>query len=332
MFLSKRLYLLVSLLLLAFVLVSCGDEPTDVAEQEGGFLLALPRINIDVDAEGVPSVAGISPATLERLSMGMLDLEQFRLPQNYVDWFTAANVQHMEVVKSNDGLYVFINGTPMPYLAWDDGGEALGTAADLAANLDQLNPYMAKVLKLLIPFIQRTGIDVGMTFPMQPGADEIAMRDSDMPLRSPTGEPGENLAVVRVHVNYDDEGVPSVLSISSKDIEDALGYSLRQAQLEPEFVDKMQDAGIQHITMRMTPDGLVLYSNDSQLPYLAWSEEKLQNSALLVDDMVALYNQPEWDAVSEAVNLMLPLLDNVDGEFVLLFPVPAGVESIPIPQ
>ncbi len=80
------------------MLVSCGDKPTDVAEQDGGFMLALPRINIDVDAEGVPSVAGISPATLERLSMGMLDLEQFRLPQNYVDWFTAANVQHMEVV------------------------------------------------------------------------------------------------------------------------------------------------------------------------------------------------------------------------------------------
>jgi len=330
MFLSKRLYLVLSLLLLAFVLVSCGDKPTDVAEQEGGFMLALPRINIDVDSEGVPSVAGISPATLERLSMGMLDLEEFRLPQNYVDWFTAANVQHMEVVHTNDGLHVFVNGTPMPYLAWDS--ESLGTAADLAADFDQLNPYMAKVLKLLIPFIQRTGLDVGMTFPLQPGADEIAMRDPDVALRSAPGEPGDSLAMVRVHVNYDDEGVPSVLSISSRDIEDALGYSLRQAQLEPEFIDKMQNAGIQHITMRTTPDGLVLWSNDSALPYLAWSEDKLQSTAMLIDDMVALYDQPEWDAVREAVNLMLPMLDNVNGEFVLLFPVSEGAESIPIPQ
>ncbi len=293
-------------------------------------MLALPRITIDVDAEGVPSVAGISPETLEKLSMGMLDLKDFRLPQNYVDWFTSANVQHMELVHTNDGLYVFVNGNPMPHLAWS--GDSLSTAADLAADLDQLNPYMAKVLKLLIPFIQRTGIDVGMTFPMQAGADAIPMHDPDVPLKSAASEPESSLAMVRVHVSYDDEGVPSVLAISSKDVEEALGYSLRQVQLEPEFIDKMGDAGIQHITMRTTPEGLVLWSNDDALPYLSWSDDNLRNSAMLVDDMVAQYNQPEWDAVREAVNLMLPMLDNVDGEIVLLFPVPEGVESIPIPQ
>ena len=330
MFVSKRIYLLTSLLLLALLLVSCGDKPTDVAEQEGGFMLALPRINIDVDSEGVPSVAGISPETLEKVSMGMLDLQEFRLPQNYVEWFTGANVQHMELVHTNDGLYVFVNGTPMPHLAWS--GDSLSTAADLAADLDQLNPYMAKVLKLLIPFIQRTGIDVGMRFPLQSGADAIPMRDSDAPLKSEAPEPGNSLALVRVHVSYDDEGVPSVLAISSKDVEEALGYSLRQVQLDTDFIAKMEEAGIQHITMRTTPEGLVLWSNDSALPYLSWSDDNLRNSAMLVDDMVALYDMPEWDAVREAVNLMLPMLDNIDGEIVLLFPVPEGVESIPIPQ
>ena len=330
MFVSKRIHLLTSLLLLAFVLVSCGDKPTDVAEQEGGFMLALPRINIDVDPEGVPSVAGISPETLEKVSMGMLDLKDFRLPKNYVDWFTSANVQHMELVHTNDGLYVFVNGNPMPHLAWS--GDSLSSAADLAADLDQLNPYMAKVLKLLIPFIQRTGIDVGMNFPLQPGADPIPMRDSDAPLKSEASEPESSLALVRVHVAYDDEGVPSVLAISSKDVEEALGYSLRQVQLEPDFIAKMEDAGIQHITMHTTPDGLMLWSNDTALPYLAWSDNNLRNSATLIDDMVAQYNQPEWDAVREAVNLMLPMLDNINGEIVLLFPVPEGVESLPIPQ
>lgn len=331
MFVSKRIYLLTSLLLLALLLVACGDKPTDVAEQEDGFMLALPRINIDIDEEGMPSVAGISPETLEKISMGMVDLQQFRMPKNYVDWFTSANVQHMELVHTNDGLYVFVNGNPMPHLAWS--GDSLSTAADLAADLDQLNPYMAKVLKLLIPFIQRTGIDVGMTFPMQPGADPIPMRDPDAPLKmAPASEAENNLAIVRVHVSYDDEGVPSVLAISSKDIEEALGYSMRQVQLEPAFVDKMEEAGIQHITMRTTPQGLLLWKNDNALPYLAWSDENLRNSATLVDDMVALYDLPEWDAVREAVNLMLPMLDNINGEIVLLFPVPEGVESIPIPQ
>ncbi|HEY54107.1 MAG TPA: hypothetical protein G4N94_11680 [Caldilineae bacterium] len=330
MFVSKRIYLLTSLLLLALLLAACGDKPTDVAEQEGGFMLALPRINVDIDEEGVPSVAGISPETLEKISLGMVDLNEFRMPKNYVDWFTGANVQHMEVVHTSDGLYVFVNGTPMPHLAWD--GDSLSSAADLAADLDQLNPYMAKVLKLLIPFIQRTGIDVGLKFPLQPGAEEIPMRSPDAPLKSAASEPESSLAIVRVHVSYDDEGVPSVLAISSKDIEEALGYSLRQVQLEPDFVAKMEDAGIQHITMRTTPNGLLLWKNDDALPYLAWSDENLRNSATLVDDMVALYDLPEWDAVREAVNLMLPMLDNINGEIVLLFPLTEGAESIPIPQ
>ncbi len=206
------------------------------------------------------------------------------------------------------------------------------TAADLAANLDQLNPYMARVLKLLIPFIQRTGIDVGMTFPMQPGADEIAMRDPDVPLRSAPGEPGDSLAWC---------GSMSITMMKAslrfcrshpRTLNNALGYSLRQAQLDPEFVDKMEDAGIQHITMRTTPEGWFCIRMIPNCPIWPGQTKTCRIPPCLVDDMVALYDQPEWDAVSEAVNLMLPLLDNVDGEFVLLFPVPAGTESIPIPQ
>ena len=225
----------------------------------------------------------------------------------------------------------------LPDLAWDEflrrfrHAEARGF--DVASTADQFvdwkNPSVPwfDVWTALAAAAQGTE-----RIRLAPCVAQIPMRDPEAPLRSTSEEAESSLALIRVHVSYDDEGVPSVLSISSRDIEDALGYSLRQTQLQPEFIDKMQDAGVQHLTIRTTPNGLVLWSNDSQLPYLAWSDDNLRNTAMVVDDMVALYNLPEWDAVREAVNLMLPLLDNVDGEFVLLFPVPEDVESIEIPQ
>jgi hypothetical protein len=330
MFTSKRLLLLVSLLLLALVLAGCGDKPTEVpqeAEEDVGFVLALPRVTVDVDSEGTPSVAGIDPDTLKTISLGFVDVSGMALPEQYIDWFTTAGIQHIELVHTADGLHLFVNGQAMPYVGWD--GDSLGATADLAAAFNQLDPRVARVIKLLVPFIQRTGINVAMRFPVQAGAEVVPMRDTDAPLGLPGGEDENTLAVARIHVNYGADGVPSVLAVSTNDIEDVLGVPLRQANLDPATIKMLQDAGVQHITARTTPSGLRFYTNDQALPYLAWGTQYLENGADLYGQ---LYFNQEYTAAREALNLVLPYLDNIDGEVVLLFPLPAGAEQIPIPQ
>lgn len=332
MFTSKRFILLVSLLLLALVvLAGCGEKPTAVPEEptgeDIGFVLALPRVTVDVDEQGMPSVAGIDPETLKTISLGLVDVSGLALPQEYIDWFTSANIQHIELVHTSDGLHIFVNGEPLPYVGWS--GDSLGATADLAAALNQLDPRVAKVLKLLIPFIQRTGINVAMRFPVQAGADVIPMRDPDAPLTPASGEEENPVAVAKIHVNYNEEGMPSVLAISTADVEDALGVPLRQANLDPAVIKMLEDAGIQHITVRSTPGGLRFYTNADALPYLAWGTQYLENTADIYGD---LYQGQEYTAAREALKLLLPYLDNIDGEVVLFFPLPAGAEQIPIPQ
>ncbi len=325
---SPRLLWLVPVLLLALVLTGCGDKPTAVAEESPEFLLALPRIVVDVDSNGVPSIAKITPEAIKRLTFGQLDFTGLRMDPAYVDWFTRTNLQHVEVIHKNDGLYLFANNEPLPHIAWD--GEALKSTGELAGDSGLLDPRVAKVVTMLTPFIQRIGIDIAVRFPIAADAEEIPLSEPGAAMATLSAQGEEpSIARVRVHVNYDQEGVPSVLSVSTRDLEEALGASLRQMQLAPQTIAMMQNANIQHIMVRTTPTGVLIFVNGKALPHIAWSDEHLKNSAALFGQ---LYDTPAYQLAREAANMLLPVLNNIDGEIVLRFPLAEGAEEIPLPN
>ncbi|NOZ48444.1 MAG: hypothetical protein GXP37_00155 [Chloroflexi bacterium] len=325
---SYRFLWLVPVLLLALVLTGCGDKPTEVAEQGGEFLLALPRIVVDINSDGVPSITGITPETIKRLTFGQLDLTGMRMDPAYIKWFTRTNLQHVEVVHKNDGLFIFANNDPLPHIAWD--GEALQSTGQLASDSGMLDPRVAKVVTMLTPFIQRIGIDIAVRFPIASNAEEIPLSDPGDAMAMLSAQAEESsIAKVRVHIRYDAEGVPSVLSVSTKDLEEALGTSLRQMQLAPQTIKMMQGANIQHILVRTTTTGVLLFVNGKALPHVAWSDAYLKNGADLYGQ---LYDTPAYQLSREAVTMLLPVLNNIDGEVVLRFPLAEGAEEIPLPN
>ncbi|NOX60661.1 MAG: hypothetical protein GXP42_01730 [Chloroflexi bacterium] len=324
----RRFSWLLLLLLLSGVVVACGSQVTPVAEPDSEFVLALPRLVIDVDSDGVPSVAGLDPQTLKTITFGQVDLTGVRVPKPYVDWFTATNLQHIEVVHRDDGEYIFVNGNPLPHVGWD--ADSLRALSDLAGELGVVNRPMAKVLSLLVPFVQRLGLNVAVRFPVQDGVDIIPLRDPGDPIPQVSAESeAPSIALMKVHMNFDENGIPSVLSVSTRELEEALGVSLRQMELPPSAVQQMIDAGIQHITVRTMPSGLYIWVNDNPLPTLVWSDEYLENAANLYGQ---LYYTDAYATARDAVKTLLPLVDNVDGEIVLIFPVPEGATKIPIPS
>ncbi len=319
---------LMLLLLLAGIMAACGSQVTPVAEPDSEFVLALPRLVIDIDSEGVPSVAGLDPQTLKTITFGQVDLTGVRVPKQYVDWFTTTNLQHIEVVHRDDGEYIFVNGQPLPHVGWDS--DSLRALSSLAGELGLINQPMAKLLSLLVPFVQRLGLDVAVRFPVREGVDIIPLRDPAEPAPQPSvSESAPTVALVKTHLTFDENGIPSVLSVSTREMEEALGVSLRQMELPPSVVQQLTDAGIQHITVRTMPDGLFLWVNDNPLPTLVWSDQFLENAADLYGQ---LYYTDAYATAREAVKTLLPLVDNVDGEIVLIFPVPEGVAKIPIPS
>lgn len=326
---SKRLLWVVPLLLVvAMVLAACGSSPTQVAQQEGGFLLALPRITIDVDSEGNPSVAGLSPQLIQ--SNTGLDMTAMKFPKELVAWYTTAGLQNIELVHKDDGMFIFVNGMAMPHVGWT--GESLARVSDVAGSLGLLNDQTSRLLKILIPFAERLGLDVAIRFPVQEGAEALPLRDLNAPIAAAAAEEEDPMAQVYADVSYDDNGVPSLLAVSTRDLEEAFGMSMRQVELAPSVLDTLKASNVQHITIMSQPDGLHIFVNGDALPSFVWGEDYLKNAADLYGQMYnpEIYGS-QWQSLNDAVSVILPMLNNLDARVVLKFPVAPGAEEIPVP-
>jgi len=313
MSLSKRLILLAFILLLfGSVLAACGGEPVPVKDTEADFVLALPRLVVDIDENGYPTLAGLSPELLALLGV---DVKQFAMDPQVVNWFTLANVQHIELVQKDDGVYVFVNGVLMPHLGWDTAD--LQNMTDAMAKLGVIKPEFQAILRFLVPFIQHTGLDVALRFPKQPTAEEIPLRDVNEPMEVVAASSEEPMAVLKARVVFDETGAPSILGLSTRDLADAGLAGLRNIGLAQETLQKMKEAGIAKITIRTTPNGLVFWINDEQLPYVVWNDEYLNRAA---DLYAQLYFMPQYELQRELVKTILPALARIDGEVTFEFP------------
>lgn len=317
MFRSKRFFIvMLTLLLLLVTLTSCAEQPVKPEDVTADFVLALPRIVVDINSDGLPAIDGFSPQLISALSGGTVDMSQYAMDKRYIDWFTQANVQHIELVQQGDGLYIFVNGVLIPHLGWST--EDLGTMISTIDELGVVQPQFEKALKILIPFMQHTGLDVAMRFPRQPNAEEIPLRDTSAPIEAPTKEEAETeVAIFKARISFDEQGTPSILGISTRDLEDAGLANLRGAGLDPALVQRLMDAGIQQVTIKSTPEGLLFWINDSPLPYLVWNNDYLNNAADLYSQ---LYFMPEYESQRELAKTLLPLLDQVNTEIILDFP------------
>ncbi len=313
MSLSKRLIFLAFILLLfGSVLAACGGEPVPVKDQDADFVLALPRLVVDIDENGMPTVAGLSPELLALLGV---DVQQFAMDPKVVNWFTQADVQHIELVQKDDGIYVFVNGVLMPHLGWDT--EDLQNMTDAMAKLGVVKPEFQTILRFLVPFIQHTGLDVVLRFPKQPTAEEIPLRDVNEPIKTIEASNEAPMAIVKANVVFDENGAPSILGLSTQDLADAGLAGLRNIGLAQETLQKMKEAGIHKITIQSTPGGLVFWINDQQLPYVVWNDEYLNNAA---DLYAQLYFLPQYELQRELVKNILPAIARVEGEVTFEFP------------
>ncbi|HID35707.1 MAG TPA: hypothetical protein EYP25_14280 [Anaerolineae bacterium] len=314
MSLSKRLIFLAFILLLfGSALAACGGEPVPVKDTEADFVLALPRFVVDIDENGMPTVAGFSPELLALLGV---DVKQFAMDPEIVNWFTQANVQHIELVQKDDGIYVFVNGVLMPHLGWNT--EDLQTMTDAMTKLGVIKPEFQMILRFLVPFIQHTGLDVALRFPMQPTAEEIPLRDIDAPIESvAVAEDVAPMAVVKARVTFDEMGAPSILGLSTRDLAEAGLVGLRNVGLAPETLQKMKEAGISKVTIQTTPNGIIFWINDEQLPYIVWNDEYLNRAA---DLYAQLYFMPQYELQRELVKTILPALARIEGEVTFEFP------------
>jgi len=281
---------------------------------------------VEFDDRGEPSIFGIKASTIETwLSpwMGPNSLWMVKIHPYYMDWIKAANIQHIEGVWDSDGIFLFVNGKPMPYLAWD--GESLDYVGQIAETFGV--PY-AGVIRRFLPLLRHIGLDIVVQMPLAEGATLIPLRDVRSGLKevAATSEAiAEPSAVVHLEVAYDERGVPSMAGISAEDLEMMTGYSLWMTKLNPAVLASLQAANIQHVALVTRADGLHLLVNGRDLPSLAWNEEHLNNAINLYAQSNA--PSPFVDMVKET----LAQLGHADIRLVIRFPLAEGAEPIALP-
>jgi hypothetical protein len=126
------------------------------------------QFELRYDAQGAPSFLGVTPAALTMLGLkgpNSLQPEQIQLLQ-------ASNIQHIQVRSKTDGLYIFINGMPLPNLVWDS--ESLTQAIDVYTRMNSsLSKELLNLVRMLAPALSATDISVMVHFPLAPGAEAI---------------------------------------------------------------------------------------------------------------------------------------------------------------
>lgn len=310
----------VLLLVSALLLAACGPamQPATGPETDSGevFMIALPRIAIDFDSMGNPSMMGIKLEDVERIT-GQ-SLSSMRLNKFYVDWMTNANVQHVELRQTGNGVAFIVNGKPMPHIAWTD--KSLQKTSEVAALL-QVSNADTELLRKFLPIVRRLGLDLVVTFPRRSDATAIALMNADEALKvkpSTVVEPAS--AIVRFEVKYDNQGVPGVLGISAADLA-ARGIDAPLA-IDLRYVDLFKKNNIQFVELRGKDDGLYLYINGEPLPNIVWDDTFLTNAADLYVQM-----NPE-SPYTQVAKQVLPLVNNADVNVIVHFPIAADQKPI----
>jgi hypothetical protein len=308
----------VVLVIVTLLLAACGPamQPATGPQTDTGevFMVALPRLQVDFDKDGNPGVVGLKLSDLSKFT-GM-NFAGFQLNKFYIDWMTAANVQHIELRQTGNGVVLFVNGKPLPNIAWTDA--SLQSAGDFAGLFNVQNTDM---IRKFLPIVRRLGLDLVLTFPRGADVAEIPLADPNLVVKTvaaPSNTPAS--AIVQFEVKYDENGVPGILGISAADLA-AMGVNAPLA-LNPAYVKLLKDNNIQTMELRGKSDGLFVYVNGNPLPNIAWDDAFLANSA----DLYAQMNpsSPYIDVVKTVV----PLINKADIGVMVHFPVAAGQKPI----
>ncbi len=302
---------------IALLMAACGPVHVPATSSQPGnsgiFVLALPRIVIDIDSAGDPFIFGINIAEVAHY-LGV-DSSGLRLSQPTLAQLTASNIQQAELRQTGSTAILLINGKPMPLIGWSD--TSLQEASDVAAALGVSN---ADTYGSFLPLARRFGLDVALRFPRQPNIPEIPLANPDAPIQvaPPSAPPA---AVAHMEVKYDEHGVPAIMGISTSDLA-RFGFSL-PLTLQDRVLANLQAHNIQTLELRVKSDGFYTYVNGTALPNILWDDALLKNATDLFTQL-----HPASPGQS-AVQFVGTSLDKTDVDILCHFPIAAGQQPLP---
>lgn len=322
---SRWLLTLTALLIVLLILAGCGgrEEEEETAPEAKNPLL-MPRFTVSIDEQGVPTALGIP---MDRLgALLRQDLSGLQMNPATVQMLQEAGVQNIEAVTTADGLYLYVNGQPIPYLALDEETrQNVGSLLKLAGVQDGTSNLVQNLLNNKL--LGRVGAPIVIKLPVAAGAAEAGLRDPKTLPRVDTEQAragvAEKVLILHLDVALDEQGVPTIAGTSLNDLqgsfmEAGIAADLSSAKMNPATIAALQAANVSLLQLETEPEGLYINVNGQRLPRLAWDDERLRN-------MLDLYSKLEPDSpYLPLLRFFLPYLQPADIELGIALPLNAG--------
>lgn len=248
---AKRRLLPILLVLFVAVLLYAGCAGAGPQGQDRTWF-NLPSVPVNVKADGAMDLYGIGLGAL---------------PAAQVQQLQSLGAENIEARVGANGIYVYLNGKDLPYVAWDAASQA-----NLGNVLGALGTAVPVDLSLL-----RT-IGLGAAIKLPPPEGQAAMNIPRWtgetlvtPTQPVTGTEPLNLSLI----SFDANGQANVAGISAETL---AGLGVAVPQLTPEQMNLIKAIGLDKLTITSQPNGIDIVANgDQPWPSLAYDEQRLDS-------------------------------------------------------
>lgn len=279
----------------------------------GASIFNLPPIPIDVDTNGrIDRIGGFQSEQIDKLWERMTGnplvgrVRFFSSDEDgasYTSWFARAGVRQITVASRRNGLYVLVNGRPLPYIAWSarEIDNMLSLLDRLAVDDDGaplLSTDQRDMLADLAPLLQSIPLQLDFNFPPPKGAARVPRPTSpnaDAFIVDLTESERETAPQQTIDFDLDYESrakdqswVPSWLGFSTDD----LRTLLEPADVQPPLLRLRRDiqrrltrAKIEDAEVQITNSGLYVIVDGKPMPHVGWNEASLSNLVTALNEL-----------------------------------------------
>lgn len=322
--------------------------------------LMLPSIPVEIGSDGrVERIAGFPTRTVDnmaqRLTGNPLVGRIVVVDPAYLKWFDKADLQHATVALRPDGLFVLVNGRPLPRLAWDE--ETLDNLVEVLGKFQKdpagekfalITPQAYEAIKAALPLIKTLNLRFDIRLPDYPEIGPPDRRAIPLPdaaaleavETADVSEEGTPLQLVDLEIAYrplladraEAGWVPSIFGFSTLDLQriaDSLAQQqgervkVPQMRLREDIRRRLEDEGIASLGLESRSDGLFMTVHGQLLPHLAWDEASLTNLSGLLgrlypEGLSKLPDDARWVPI---VRRTAPMYNDYDLALIVRFPV-----------
>ena len=307
---------LIAILALSGCAPRVGQGSLDVDSDQ--LVIDLPALVLDIGADGSVSIQNATVADLVSMLVdgGELDLT---INDMTVMFLSMANIQHIQVSNTPEGLLLLVNGLSIPSISYD--GDSLSALPGAINDLADIGP----MADLLVDLVDQIGIGVIARFPVAPGAEEIPLfveGDSSAAMAAKAAQE-EFLASVgtppriNLPIFYGDDGSLSIGDLSIDELSAMTGVSLDALVMGLGPLEAVRRMGVSVLGISTDKDGITISLDGKALPTLDWSDGKASNLIEVASQIPLL--EMSLGSVLPMVFQLLPLVQSAEIDLTLHF-------------